>query len=48
MRSAQNLLVFIGSGEKSGVILIGLIYMLLDHFPLLLLIFFLCFVYLVS
>jgi hypothetical protein len=44
--SVQDLLAFIVSGEKSGVILIGR-YMLFDHFPLLLLIFFLCFVYLV-
>ena len=35
--SVQNLLAFIVSGEKSGEILIGLL--LLDHFPLLLLIF---------
>jgi hypothetical protein len=39
--SVQDLLAFIVSGDKSGVILIGLLYMLLDHFPLLLLIFYL-------
>jgi hypothetical protein len=43
----QDLLAFIVCGEKSGVILIGLHHMLLDLFPLLLLIFFLCFVHLV-
>ena len=37
--SVQDLLAFIVSGEKSGVILIGCLYMLLDPFPLLLLIF---------
>jgi hypothetical protein len=31
--SVQDLLAFIVSGEKSGVILIGLLYMLLDLFP---------------
>ena len=41
MTSVQDLLAFIVSGEKSGVILIGLPYMLLDPFPLLLLIFYL-------
>jgi hypothetical protein len=40
MTSAQDLLAFIVSGEKFAV-------MLLDFFPLLLLIFFLCFVHLV-
>ena len=47
--SAQDFLTFIASAEKSGVILIGLpeLYMLLDPFPLLLLICFLCFVHLV-
>jgi len=45
--SAKNLLAFIVSGEKSGVILLVSLYMLLDLFPLLLLIFFLCFVHLV-
>ena len=44
MSSAQDLLAFIVSDEKSGVILIGLPVMLLDIFPLLLLIFFLCLV----
>ena len=44
--SGQDLLAFIVSGEKSGVILIGL-YMLLDLFPILLLIFCLYLVYLV-
>ena len=38
--SVQALLPFIVSGEMSGVILIGLPYMLLDLFPLLLLIFY--------
>ena len=33
MTSAQDLLAFIVSGEKPGVILIGLPYMLLDLFP---------------
>jgi hypothetical protein len=33
MTSAQDLLAFIVSGEKSGVILIGLLYILLDFFP---------------
>jgi hypothetical protein len=47
MTSAQDPLAFIVSGEKSSVILIGLLYILLDLFPLLLLIFFLCFVHLV-
>jgi len=47
MTSAQDLLAFIVSGEKSGVILIGLIYMSLDLFPLLLLIVLLSFVHLV-
>ena len=47
MRSAQDLLAFIVSGEKSGVILIGCLYLLLDLSPLLLLIFFLCLVHLV-
>ena len=37
--SVQDLLAFIVSGEKTGVILIGLPYMLLDLFSLLLLIF---------
>ena len=37
--SVQVLLAFIFSGEKCGVILIGRLYMLLDLFPLLLLIF---------
>jgi len=46
MISSQDLLAFIVSFEKSGVILIGLS-MLLDNFPLLVSIFFLCFVYLV-
>jgi hypothetical protein len=41
MTSAQDLLTFRVSGEKSGLILIGLLYMLLDPFPLLLLMFFL-------
>jgi hypothetical protein len=46
--SAQDLLAFIISGEKSGVILISLpLCLLLDVFPLLLFIFFLCFVHLV-
>jgi hypothetical protein len=45
--SVQELLAFIVSGEKSGVILIGmLLYMLLDLFPLLLLIFYLYLVHL--
>jgi hypothetical protein len=39
-------LAFIVSGEKSGIILIGLTLQLLDLFPLLLLILFLCFVHL--
>jgi hypothetical protein len=47
MTSAQDLLAFIVSDEKSGVILIGCLYMLLEIFPLLLLIFFLCLVHLV-
>ena len=34
--SVQDLLVFIVSGEKSGVILTGLLYIFLDFFPLLL------------
>jgi hypothetical protein len=37
----HDLLAFIVSGEKSGVILIGLLYMLFDLFPLLLLVFYL-------
>ena len=41
MTSAQDRLAFLISGEKSGVILIGLLYMLLDLLPLLLLIFYL-------
>jgi hypothetical protein len=45
--SVQDLLAFIVYGEKSGVILIGLPHMLLDIFPLLLLIFFLCSMHLV-
>ena len=44
--SVQALLAFIVSGEKSGVILIGLPYMLLDLSPLLLLIFYLYLVHL--
>jgi hypothetical protein len=44
--SVQALLAFIVSGEKSGVILIGLPYMLLDLFPLLLLVFYLYLVHL--
>ena len=44
--SVQDLLAFIVSGEKSGVILIGLPFMLLDLFPLLLLIFYLYLVHL--
>jgi hypothetical protein len=47
MSSAQDLLAFMVSGEKSGVILTGLPLTLLDLFPLLLLKFFLCFVHLV-
>ena len=43
--SAQDLPAFIVSGEKSGVILIGL--PLYVTFPILLLLFFLCFVHLV-
>jgi hypothetical protein len=34
MRSAQDLLAFIVSDEKSGVILLGLPFMLRDLFPL--------------
>ena len=49
MTSAQAYIFF---GEKSSVILIGLLYMLLDFFPLLLLIFFVlciwCFDYYVT
>jgi hypothetical protein len=45
--SAQDLLAFIVTGEKCGVILIGLPLYVIDFFPLLLLIFFLCFVHLV-
>jgi hypothetical protein len=37
--SVQDLLAFIVSGEMSGVILIICLYMLLDLFPLLLLVF---------
>jgi hypothetical protein len=44
--SVQALLAFIVSGEKSGVILIGCLYMLLDLFPLLLLVFYLYLVHL--
>jgi hypothetical protein len=40
MTSVQALLDLIMLVEKSGIILIGLFYMLLAHFPLLLLIFF--------
>jgi hypothetical protein len=48
MRSVQDLLAFIVSGEKSGVILIVLCpYILLNLFPLLILIPFLCLVHLV-
>jgi hypothetical protein len=48
MRSAQDLLAFIVSTEKSGVILIVLCpYILLNLFPLLILIPFLCLVHLV-
>jgi hypothetical protein len=47
MTSLQDLLAFIVSGKKSDVILIGGLYILLDLFPLLLLIFFFCFVHLV-
>jgi hypothetical protein len=39
--SVQDFLAFIVSGEKSGVILIGLYYMVLYLFPLLFLIFYL-------
>jgi hypothetical protein len=39
--SVQDLLDFIVSGEKSGIILIVCLYMLLDLFPLLLLTFYL-------
>jgi hypothetical protein len=46
MMSSQDLLDFIVSGEKSGVILVGLPFMLLDIFLLLLLMLFLCLVYL--
>ena len=45
MTSTQDLLAFIVSGEKSDVILIGL--PLYVTFPILLLLFFLCFVHLV-
>jgi hypothetical protein len=45
MTSAQDLLAFVVSHEKSGIILIGLPF--LDLFSLLHLISFLCFVYLV-
>ena len=44
--SVQDLLTFIVSGEKFGIVLIGLLYMLLDLFPLLFLIFYLCLVHL--
>jgi hypothetical protein len=44
--SVQDLLAFIVSGEKSGVILIAFLYMLLDIFPLLLLIVYLYLVHL--
>ena len=44
--SVQDLLAFIVSGEKSGVILIGVPYMLLDLFLLLLLLFCLYLMYL--
>jgi hypothetical protein len=47
MTSSQDLLAFIVSGEKSGVILIGLPLYVIDLFPLLLSTFFLCFVHLV-
>jgi hypothetical protein len=47
MTSAQDLLAFIVSGEKSGVNLWVCLYMLLDLFHLLLLKVFLCFVHLV-
>ena len=47
MTSAQDLLAFIVSGEKSGVILISLPSYVLVLFLLSLLIFFLCSVYLV-
>jgi hypothetical protein len=45
--TSAHLLAFRVSVEKSGVILIGCLYMLLELFPLRLLIFFLCFVHLV-
>ena len=44
--SVQDLLAFMVSGEKSGVILTGLPLYLLDLFPFLLLIFYLCSVHL--
>jgi hypothetical protein len=44
--SVQDLLAFIDSGEKSGVILIGLPLYVIDFFPLLLLIFYLYLVHL--
>jgi hypothetical protein len=48
MASAQDLLALVVSGEKSGIMLIGMpLYMSLDLFPLLLLIFFLCLMHLV-
>jgi hypothetical protein len=40
MTSVQDFLAFIFFGEKSGVILIGLLYMFLDLFSLILLKFF--------
>jgi len=46
MTSVQDLHASIVSGEKSSVILIGLLYMLLDLLLLLLLMLFLCFVHL--
>jgi hypothetical protein len=45
--SAQDLLAFIVSGEKSGIILMGPSLYVTYLFSLLLLIFFLCFVHLV-
>ena len=45
MTSVEALLNFIVSGQKSGIILIGLLYMLLDIFPLTALLFFLCLLY---
>jgi hypothetical protein len=47
MTSVHTLLAFGVSVEKSGVILVVCLYMLLSLFPLQLLIFFLCFVCLV-